>query len=888
MRPFQLGLFASALILFLFCGAVLQAEVIRDNEMNYVPPMEGSAWATFNCERAQKSIDGISGHYFEVTASINANQVVYQDITENLTVFNRRVADTTFYYSVMVKNVNGGTKDFRVVLDYMLHAGNRRIITLGTHTLPQGTWQHLDGSATIDWDLDAAYKEGLRYARIYVAKDDESIYQFDQFSLRETANTDAALPPTADLVAVPGSGLTVTLDASRSADANGQIVSYAFDMDNDGIAEQTGGQPSYTAVYTSPGVYTAGLSVTDNDGQTSEMQITLPVPLPERPAEFDGYARMAAVITDRNLDGGYNGGTYKNRVNDWLAAKGYAQADILRESTLDGDIDLSGSAEDPNGQLLYPDGSPRYRVVAMPGGYSYKFINGDWQNPDEKGFSGYKPVWHLQQYFKNGGNWTGSCAGASFGFLGFHNGYDTFLERGGRYHHRHMGAFIPHPVYEWVQTGARGGIDLYLNTAGEPGHFMLEESELGLLDSDGYGTFRDRGQYSVGIYMPADAPGGQDPDIDYLLRYDPDPPENPDPTKNIIKIRGGWAAMAYRQPANPLSGLYTAHFFHAEQGGLQGSLFQESGLAWVEYMNRCLEYTAQHAASLPLAARAKLENGQPITPAHNIGDHQYHYYVLELDQAMPALTVALTGLSLDCDLYVSKGRWPTRTTADAASQRTGTAAEQVTIADAQPGVYFVAVDGAHDVPGGTPYTLKAEWNAGGAEPFVNWQAQEQTGNADWKHSSWGQRSFRVLVKRTSITMAADRHRLVFKGRTDNAYTLRSVSISQRDGTTLDVVDETFTTVTFARPWEEPASVPANGELVSDAFSLALDANEDYFVTFWLASPALLLSGTGENVVWTRINSDDTTVMDWESLAISEARSNLYALEKIISQDTGEN
>ena len=56
--------------------------------------------------------------------------------------------------------------------------------------------------------------------------------------------------------------------------------------------------------------------------------------------------------------------------------------------------------------------------------------------------------------------------------------------------------------------------------------------------------------------------------------------------------------------------------------------------------------------------------------------------------------------------------------------------------------------------------------------------------------------------------------------------------------------------------------------------------------FWLASPALLLSGTGENVVWTRINSDDTAVRDWEGLVISEARSNLYALEKIISEEPG--
>jgi PKD repeat protein len=85
------------------------------------------------------------------------------------------------------------------------------------------------------------------------------------------ANDPANDPPTAILTADPLSGdapLLVTFNMSAN-DTDGTIASWELDIDNDGTAEYSGaGDPPATQqhTYNDPGVYTAELTVFDNDG----------------------------------------------------------------------------------------------------------------------------------------------------------------------------------------------------------------------------------------------------------------------------------------------------------------------------------------------------------------------------------------------------------------------------------------------------------------------------------------------------------------------------------------------------------------------------------------------------------------------------------------------
>lgn len=83
-------------------------------------------------------------------------------------------------------------------------------------------------------------------------------------------------PPTADVTASPATvlpGETVNFDGSASSDSDGSIVSYSWDFD-DG---NTGSGATTSHSYSSTGSYTVVLTVTDDDGATSDDVVTITV-----------------------------------------------------------------------------------------------------------------------------------------------------------------------------------------------------------------------------------------------------------------------------------------------------------------------------------------------------------------------------------------------------------------------------------------------------------------------------------------------------------------------------------------------------------------------------------------------------------------------------------
>ena len=103
---------------------------------------------------------------------------------------------------------------------------------------------------------------------------------FDGGTIRRVSFTPANQPPTAVATATPTAGsapLTVQFDGSGSSDPDaGDTLAYAWDLDGDSqYDDSTAVSPSYT--YTSQGVYTASLRVTDSLGASSSAAVTINV-----------------------------------------------------------------------------------------------------------------------------------------------------------------------------------------------------------------------------------------------------------------------------------------------------------------------------------------------------------------------------------------------------------------------------------------------------------------------------------------------------------------------------------------------------------------------------------------------------------------------------------
>jgi len=136
------------------------------------------------------------------------------------------------------------------------------------------------------------------------------------YSVAVNSTVTVAQPPVAAISALPTSGvapLTVSLSGAGSTDPDGAIAGYAWTF-GDGTPGATGMQASH--VYTTPGTYSATLTVTDTSGLTAARSVTVTVSAPVTVTQMsvagidmslkvnrNGRASATAAVTIRNADG---------------------------------------------------------------------------------------------------------------------------------------------------------------------------------------------------------------------------------------------------------------------------------------------------------------------------------------------------------------------------------------------------------------------------------------------------------------------------------------------------------------------------------------------------------------------------------------------------------
>lgn len=93
-----------------------------------------------------------------------------------------------------------------------------------------------------------------------------------------TVTVEANEAPTAKLEARPSPaalGETVTLDASASSDPDGEITTYAWDLDGDGAADRETSAPTTTTSFKESGDRKVAVAVTDDDGGTASAMVSV-------------------------------------------------------------------------------------------------------------------------------------------------------------------------------------------------------------------------------------------------------------------------------------------------------------------------------------------------------------------------------------------------------------------------------------------------------------------------------------------------------------------------------------------------------------------------------------------------------------------------------------
>lgn len=169
---------------------------------------------------------------------------------------------------------------------------------------------------------------------------------------------------------------------------------------------------------------------------------------------------------------------------------------------------------------------------------------------------------------------------------------------------------------------------------------------------------------------------------------------------------------------------------------------------------------------------------------------------------------------------------------------------------------------------------------------VSWSANSETGDDTWADSTavW---CARVLVNSDSIQYDGDNIILTFQGRNSGSYTIRKVSIAEKDDNDQDgnIVNNTWKMVTFDNRTEstwgtDSIAVPAGQVKRSNPIPFNFERGKNYYVTFMMVSPTSYLVAPSSYGELYFNGVDHTEDLDWGGNGHSVYAGRLHALGQI--------
>lgn len=195
----------------------------------------------------------------------------------------------------------------------------------------------------------------------------------------------------------------------------------------------------------------------------------------------------------------------------------------------------------------------------------------------------------------------------------------------------------------------------------------------------------------------------------------------------------------------------------------------------------------------------------------------------------------------------------------------------------QTAYVFVVDDSGRVNAAGFPITFGDQTGPPPSAPLPVWQATAQTGDTNWKDSVVTY-CVRLLIQGEHITQSAGSIRLGFRGRSSGTYTIRKVSIAERDTASAEgnVVDTTWTRVVFdgrsPATWTtDIVTVPAGSEKLSDWIPFTLRPGRDYYVTFKIDTPSVYLTPPSAYRELYFPSTDMSGVIDWAGTGYAATR-----------------
>jgi hypothetical protein len=330
---------------------------------------------------------------------------------------------------------------------------------------------------------------------------------------------------------------------------------------------------------------------------------------------------------------------------------------------------MTGNEDDANGVLLYPDREPRFMILYTGGGYG-----------EHAGAVGDHGIRNVQDFYYNGGSYTGTCHG---NYLAWNWGYN----------------FWPGNMNVDSYEGRVDGI-------------IPEDSPL-LHYYDFGGDYLIEGlAHYMGGYATGTLPEGTEV---LLIGKSASSPIDGDghPT--------GWAYKA-----EDTSGRMVGIADHPEYAFQPGEI--------MDYLAAAFNYAHDGVASPDV--KASLVNGQERVmdrssgdndPAYTrIGDKQYHHFTVSLPNGASEMTVTLDADDrYDMNLYIAKDTFALASRAEYADTSQGADKSQ-TVSSLEPGTWYIGVEcaatvvaeknsygydysGSLEVLNGVEYSIRAAW-----------------------------------------------------------------------------------------------------------------------------------------------------------------------------------